>query len=152
MEFLSTLNKKQHEAVTHDVGPVFVIAGAGTGKTKTLTMRIAYLIALGYDPKHILAVTFTNKAAREMKSRIIDLIGPSGSEVWMYTFHAFGLQILRRHIGLLPYGYTTNFIIIDETSMLDINLAASLLRAVPINAQILFVGDVDQLPQIISEH
>jgi DNA helicase-2/ATP-dependent DNA helicase PcrA len=94
MEFLKDLNKQQFEAVTHDVGSVFVIAGAGTGKTRTLTMRIAYLIAQGYDPCRILAVTFTNKAAKEMKSRVIDMVGPSASQVWMYTFHAFGLQFL----------------------------------------------------------
>ena len=114
MEFLKDLNKQQFEAVTHDVGSVFVIAGAGTGKTRTLTMRIAYLIAQGYDPRRILAVTFTNKAAKEMKSRVIDMVGPSASQVWMYTFHAFGLQILRKHIHLLPYGYLLNFNIIDE--------------------------------------
>ncbi len=114
MEFLKDLNKQQFEAVTHDVGSVFVIAGAGTGKTRTLTMRIAYLIAQGYDPSRIMAVTFTNKAAKEMKSRVIDMVGPSASQVWMYTFHAFGLQILRKHIHLLPYGYLLNFNIIDE--------------------------------------
>jgi len=114
MEFLKDLNKQQFEAVTHDVGSVFVIAGAGTGKTRTLTMRIAYLIAQGYDPSRILAVTFTNKAAKEMKTRVIDMVGPSATQVWMYTFHAFGLQILRKHIHLLPYGYLLNFNIIDE--------------------------------------
>jgi len=114
MEFLKDLNTQQFKAVTHDVGSVFVIAGAGTGKTRTLTMRISYLIAQGYDPKRILAVTFTNKAASEMKSRVIEMVGPSASQVWMYTFHAFGLQILRRHIHLLPYGYLLNFSIIDE--------------------------------------
>lgn len=76
MEFLKDLNPQQLEAVTHDVGSVFVIAGAGTGKTRTLTMRIAYLIEQGYDPKRILAVTFTNKAAKEMKARVIDMVGP----------------------------------------------------------------------------
>ena len=114
MEFLKDLNTQQFKAVTHDVGSVFVIAGAGTGKTRTLTMRISYLIAQGYDPKRILAVTFTNKAASEMKSRVIEMVGPSASQVWMYTFHAFGLQILRRHIHLLPYGYLLNFSILDE--------------------------------------
>ncbi len=114
MDFLKDLNKQQFEAVTHDVGSVFVIAGAGTGKTRTLTMRIAYLIAQGYDPSRILAVTFTNKAAKEMKTRVIDMVGPSASQVWMYTFHGFGLQILRKHIHLLPYGYLLNFNIIDE--------------------------------------
>ena len=114
MEFLQTLNQQQFNAVTHDVGPVFVVAGAGTGKTRTLTMRIAYLIEQHHDPERILAVTFTNKAAREMKERVVELVGPSAMGVWMYTFHAFGLQILRRHISLLPYGYRLNFSVIDE--------------------------------------
>lgn len=114
MEFLQTLNQQQFNAVTHEVGPVFVVAGAGTGKTRTLTMRIAYLIEQQHDPERILAVTFTNKAAREMKERVVNLVGPSGIGVWMYTFHAFGLQILRRHIAMLPYGYRPNFSVIDE--------------------------------------
>ena len=114
MDYLQSLNQQQFNAVTHDVGPVFVVAGAGTGKTRTLTMRIAYLIEQGHDPERILAVTFTNKAAREMKERVVNLVGPSGIGVWMYTFHAFGLQILRRHISLLPYGYRPTFSVIDE--------------------------------------
>ena len=114
MDYLQSLNQQQFNAVTHDVGPVFVVAGAGTGKTRTLTMRIAYLIEQGHDPERILAVTFTNKAAREMKERVVNLVGPSGVGVWMYTFHAFGLQILRRHISLLPYGYRPTFSVIDE--------------------------------------
>lgn len=114
MEYLQTLNEQQFNAVTHEVGPVFVVAGAGTGKTRTLTMRIAYLIEQGHEPERILAVTFTNKAAREMKERVVNIVGPSGIDVWMYTFHAFGLQILRRHISLLPYGYRPTFSVIDE--------------------------------------
>jgi DNA helicase II / ATP-dependent DNA helicase PcrA len=114
MEFLQVLNTHQKEAVTHGEGPVFVVAGAGTGKTRTLTTRIAYLIAQGYDAGKILAVTFTNKAAKEMKTRVIEMIGPSGAMVWMHTFHAFGLQLLRRHISVLPYGYRPNFTVIDE--------------------------------------
>lgn len=112
--YLATLNESQLKAVIHPGGPLFVVAGAGTGKTKTLTTRIAYLIMSGVAPKRILAVTFTNKAAREMKQRVIHMTGPYASEVWLYTFHAFGLQILRRHIPLLPYGYKTTFTVIDE--------------------------------------
>ena len=114
MDFLNTLNTSQFKAVTHQGGPLFVVAGAGTGKTKTLTSRVAYLILNHVEPKRILALTFTNKAAREMKQRIIDIAGPHASETWLYTFHAFGLQILRRHIQLLPYGYRPNFTVIDE--------------------------------------
>ncbi|PKK97578.1 MAG: hypothetical protein CVV58_00520 [Tenericutes bacterium HGW-Tenericutes-3] len=114
MNWLTTLNESQLKAVIHPGGPLFVVAGAGTGKTKTLTSRIAYLIMEGVDPRHILAVTFTNKAAREMKQRVVDMTGPHAMSVWLYTFHAFGLQILRRHIAELPYGYRPNFTVIDE--------------------------------------
>jgi DNA helicase-2/ATP-dependent DNA helicase PcrA len=114
LNFLTTLNESQLKAVIHPDGPLFVVAGAGTGKTKTLTSRIAYLIMNGVEPSHILAVTFTNKAAREMKSRVVDMTGPHAMNVWLYTFHAFGLQLLRRHIAELPYGYRPNFNVIDE--------------------------------------
>jgi len=114
MNWLKTLNESQLKAVVHEGGPLFVVAGAGTGKTKTLTSRISYLISQGADPRHILAVTFTNKAAREMKQRVVDMTGPHAMGVWLYTFHAFGLQILRRHIAVLPYGYRPNFTVIDE--------------------------------------
>lgn len=114
MNWLATLNESQLEAVIHPGGPLFVVAGAGTGKTRTLTAKIAYLIMQGIKPNRILAVTFTNKAAREMKERVIDMTGPHAMDVWLYTFHAFGLQILRRHIAELPYGYKTSFTVIDE--------------------------------------
>jgi DNA helicase II / ATP-dependent DNA helicase PcrA len=114
MNWLATLNESQLKAVIHPGGPLFVVAGAGTGKTKTLTSRIAYLIMNGVEAKRILAVTFTNKAAREMKQRVIEMTGPHAMSVWLYTFHAFGLQILRRHIAELPYGYRPNFTVIDE--------------------------------------
>ena len=114
MNWLTTLNESQLKAVIHPGGPLFVVAGAGTGKTKTLTSRISYLIMNGVSPKRILGVTFTNKAAREMKGRVIEMTGPHAMDVWLYTFHAFGLQILRRHIAELPYGYRPNFTVIDE--------------------------------------
>jgi DNA helicase-2/ATP-dependent DNA helicase PcrA len=114
MNWLATLNESQLKAVIHPSGPLFVVAGAGTGKTRTLTARIAYLIMEGVNPKRILAVTFTNKAAREMKQRVVDMTGPHAMDVWLYTFHAFGLQILRRHIQELPYGYKPSFTVIDE--------------------------------------
>ncbi len=114
MNWLATLNESQLKAVIHPGGPLFVVAGAGTGKTKTLTSRVAYLIMNGVNPKHILAVTFTNKAAKEMKQRVVEMTGPHAMSVWLYTFHAFGLQILRRHIAELPYGYRPNFTVIDE--------------------------------------
>ena len=114
MNWLAALNESQLKAVIHPHGPLFVVAGAGTGKTRTLTSRIAYLILNQVNPSKILAVTFTNKAAREMKERVIEMTGPYANEVWLYTFHAFGLQVLRKHIVELPYGYRPNFNVIDE--------------------------------------
>mgnify|MGYP000954764969 CR=1 FL=1 len=114
-EWLKKLNEQQYKAATHVNGPLFVIAGAGTGKTRTLTTRIAYLIEeAGILPESILAVTFTNKAAKEMKDRIVSMSGPYAIGVWVYTFHAFGVQVLRRDIEALNLGYTRNFNIIDE--------------------------------------
>ena len=110
--FLEELNKEQYDAVVHTEGPVMVIAGAGSGKTRVLTYRIAYLLANGIDPFNILALTFTNKAAREMKERVIRLIGDNqGRNVWMGTFHAVFAKILRiegHHLG-----YPSNFTIYD---------------------------------------
>ncbi|MHA8110071.1 DNA helicase PcrA [Lactobacillaceae bacterium Melli_B4] len=103
-ELLVGMNDKQSEAVLCTDGPLLIMAGAGSGKTRVLTHRIAYLIeAKQVLPWHILAITFTNKAAREMKERITKLLGPSGSEVWVSTFHALCVRILRRHIDQLGY-------------------------------------------------
>lgn len=114
-DWFKRLNEQQIKAVQHINGPLFVIAGAGTGKTRTLTTRVAYLIKeIGIAPESILAVTFTNKAAREMKDRIIDMAGPYASSVWIYTFHAFSVQVLRRDIETLGRGYTKEFNIADE--------------------------------------
>src|SRR5690554_571847 len=114
-KWLEQLNPQQQKAATHVSGPLFVVAGAGTGKTRTLTTRIAYLIeAVGVPPETILAVTFTNKAAKEMKERIIAMAGPYAMQTWIYTFHAFGVQVLRKHIEHLNMGFTVNFNIIDE--------------------------------------
>lgn len=111
-EILEQLNVPQQLAVTCSDGPVMVIAGAGSGKTRVLTYRIAYMLSKGIDPFHILALTFTNKAAREMKSRIIDLVGSSDARnVWMGTFHSIFARILRVEGHLL--GYPSNFTIYD---------------------------------------
>ena len=115
MNWLERLNEQQKKAVMHPSGPLFVVAGAGTGKTRTLTSRVAYLIEhMNVNPGSILAVTFTNKAAREMKERLLDLVGPYAENVWIYTFHAFGVQVLRKEIEKLNLGYNTKFNIIDE--------------------------------------
>ncbi len=113
-DFLKKLNKEQLDAVVHTKGPVMVIAGAGSGKTRVLTYRIAYLLSQGIDPFNILALTFTNKAAREMKERVINLIGDGDARnVWMGTFHSVFARILRiegHHLG-----YPANYTIYDSS-------------------------------------
>ena len=110
---LDTLNEKQKEAVVTTEGPLLVLAGAGSGKTKVLTTRIAYLIdEVGIDPYHILAITFTNKAAKEMKERVSQMLGPVGNRIQISTFHSFGLMILREHYE--EVGLKSNFTIIDR--------------------------------------
>ncbi len=111
MSFLSDLNPVQQEAVKALNGPVMIIAGAGSGKTRVLTYRVAYLISCGVPPHQILALTFTNKAANEMKGRIIRLVGSKASEVWMGTFHSMFARILRKEAQHL--GYNRSFTIYD---------------------------------------
>ena len=111
-DFLNELNNAQREAVVCTDGPVMVIAGAGSGKTRVLTYRIAHLLGMGVDPFNILALTFTNKAAREMKSRITELVGMGeGKNVWMGTFHSIFARVLRVEGERL--GYPNNFTIYD---------------------------------------
>ena len=113
-DILSGLNNKQYEAVTTTEGPCLVIAGAGSGKTKVLTHKIAYLIEeKGAKPWDILAITFTNKAANEMKERRSNLIGESAKDIWMGTFHSICVRILRRFIDRI--GFETSFIIFDTS-------------------------------------
>lgn len=112
-QFLRGLNPKQREAVEHGDGPLLVLAGAGTGKTRVVTVRIAHLVANGVNPENILAVTFTNKAAREMKQRVGKLVGSKvGKELTVTTFHSFSIQLLRRFGEKL--GYKKNFGIATE--------------------------------------
>ena len=112
MELLNSLNEKQREAASHDKGPILVIAGAGTGKTRVLTHRIAYLIQTEKAmPWEVLAITFTNKAADEMKDRIGKLIDYSIDKMWIGTFHSICVRILRRYIDRI--GYDKNFTIYD---------------------------------------
>ena len=112
-EIIQGLNNKQKEAVLATEGPCLVIAGAGSGKTKVLTHKIAYDIANGVKPWNILAITFTNKAANEMKERIEKLIGDDAKDVWMGTYHSICVRILRRYIDRI--GYKSDFVIFDTS-------------------------------------
>ncbi len=123
MSIYDTLNKEQREAVLHTEGPVLILAGAGSGKTRVLTHRIAYLIEeMGVNPWHILAITFTNKAAGEMRERVDKIVGFGSESIWVSTFHSTCVRILRRYIDRL--GYDTNFTIYDtddqKTMMKDV--------------------------------
>src|SRR3989304_6066718 len=96
MDFLNRLNPEQREAVLHRDGPLLILAGAGSGKTRVITFRIAYLIGDGHaEPGQVLAVTFTNKAAQEMRERVEALIGSEASGVWLSTFHALCARLVR---------------------------------------------------------
>ena len=122
-EILEDLNESQKQAVLYNDGPALVIAGAGSGKTRVLTYKIAYLLQQGYQPYNIIALTFTNKAAREMKERIARLVGGSAaSRLWMGTFHSIFLRILRVHADLL--GFTQDLTIYDSSD------SRSLIKAI----------------------
>ncbi len=114
---LDSLNDKQKEAVINTDGPMLVLAGAGSGKTKVLTTKIAYLIEQGIDPYNIIAITFTNKAANEMKSRVENILGISAGRIQISTFHSFGLSIIKRHYEKV--GLDSNFTIIDTDDVLS---------------------------------
>jgi DNA helicase-2/ATP-dependent DNA helicase PcrA len=115
--YLADLNAAQREAVLHTEGPVLVVAGAGSGKTRVLTRRIAHLLgAVGVKPPEILAITFTNKAAGEMRERVQDLVGPPARAAWVMTFHSACGRILRREAQRL--GYRSNFTIYDQADQI----------------------------------
>lgn len=148
MDILKELNKQQHEAVTAPSGPVLVLAGPGSGKTRVLTHRIAYLIdGKGVEPRSIMAVTFTNKAAREMRGRVQELLGPALSDLSpaglsLGTFHAFAARLLRREADHLPL--TRDFVIFDtddqrsliKQALTDLNLDSAQYQPVKIHAAI----------------
>ena len=124
--YLSGLNPAQRAAVEALDGPVLVLAGAGTGKTRVLTTRLAHLLALGKArPWNVLAVTFTNKAAREMKERVARIVGPAAEQLWLGTFHALAARILRRHAEVV--GLRSNFTILDADD--QIRLLKQVLQA-----------------------
>ena len=111
--YLEELNESQRNAVLYNEGPSLVIAGAGSGKTRVLTYKIAYLLERGYTPWSILALTFTNKAAREMKERIARQVGDQARYLWMGTFHSIFSRILRCESQSI--GFTSNFTIYDSS-------------------------------------
>jgi len=118
IDYAKELNAQQHAAVTALPGPSLVIAGAGSGKTRTLIYRVAYLLEQGIPADRILLLTFTNKAAREMMRRVADLLGNELSDLWGGTFHSIGARVLRRHAELL--GYRNDFTILDREDATDL--------------------------------
>lgn len=129
---LSDLNPAQRQAVTHIGGPLVVIAGAGSGKTRVLTRRIAYLIEqMQISPFEILAITFTNKAASEMRRRLVDLVGPVAEKMWVSTFHSACVRILRQHATAL--GFKSSFTIYDQAD--SIRLVGYVARDLDLDAK-----------------
>src|ERR1043166_717819 len=118
INYEAELNEQQLAAVTAAPGPQLIIAGAGSGKTRTLTYRVAYLLENGIDPRNILLLTFTNKAAREMLNRVANLLPIDASGIWGGTFHAIGNRMLRRHGTAL--GYSGSFTIMDREDQKDL--------------------------------
>src|SRR5579871_4559597 len=118
IDYASELNEQQLAAVTAAPGPALVIAGAGSGKTRTLTYRVAYLLEQGIPPERILLLTFTNKAAGEMMHRVSDLLGQELRSLWGGTFHSIGARILRLHAETL--GYERDFTILDRDDAKDL--------------------------------
>lgn len=142
---LTGLNKEQQQAVQHTEGPLLILAGAGSGKTKVLTVRIAHLLAQGVNPYEILAITFTNKAAKEMKSRVEGLVGDVANRIWLSTFHSFCAKFLRFEIDSF-LGYNSNFTIYDTSDSQAVIKAA--LKALnlddkyyPVGAMIAVISD-----------
>ena len=132
MEYLKDLNSNQKEAVIHEKGPCLVIAGAGSGKTRVLTYRIAHLIKNGVDPFSILALTFTNKAAKEMKERIENIVGTEARSLWMGTFHSIFSRILRS--DGYKIGYPSNFTIYDTQD--SKNLIKAIIKELNIDSKL----------------
>ena len=118
IDYARELNEQQFAAVTAPPGPALVIAGAGSGKTRTLTYRVAYLIEQGIPPERILLLTFTNKAAGEMMRRVSDLLGQELRALWGGTFHSIGARVLRLHAETL--GYQKDFTILDRDDAKDL--------------------------------
>ena len=131
--YIDQLNEAQREPVLQKDGPMIIIAGAGSGKTRVLTIRIAYLMSLGIDAFSILALTFTNKAAREMKNRISDIVGSNEAKnLWMGTFHSVFARILRSEADKL--GYPSNFTIYDTQD--SVRLLSAVIKEMQLDKDI----------------
>src|SRR5919197_4557680 len=119
MDFLAALNPEQRDAVLHINGPLLIVAGAGSGKTRVITSRIAYLVGEGHaQPHEVLAVTFTNKAAEEMRARVEALLGSDCSRMWISTFHSLCARLLRREAPAI--GLSRDFVIYDSSDQLAV--------------------------------
>ncbi len=138
IDFLKELNEAQQQAVVNYEGPSLIIAGAGSGKTRVLTFRIAYLLQQGVSPRSILALTFTNKAAAEMKERIASLVGDKARSIWMGTFHSVFARILRQESEKL--GYPSTFTIYDTVDSKSV--ISSIVKEQQLDAQIYKTGDI----------
>ncbi|MEP6698556.1 MAG: UvrD-helicase domain-containing protein [Verrucomicrobiota bacterium] len=146
IDYASELNEQQLAAVTASPGPLLVIAGAGSGKTRTLTYRVAYLLENGIDPRNILLLTFTNKAARQMLDRVANLLPVDASGLWGGTFHSIGNRMLRRHGSAL--GYSSGFTIMDREDQKD--LIDTVVAAAGINPKEMRFPKGDVLAEIFS--
>lgn len=146
IDYSSELNEQQLAAVTASPGPLLVIAGAGSGKTRTLTYRVAYLLENGIDPRNILLLTFTNKAARQMLDRVANLLPVDASGIWGGTFHSIGNRMLRRHGSAL--GYSSGFTIMDREDQKD--LIEVVVAAAGINPKEIRFPKGDVLAEIFS--
>jgi DNA helicase-2/ATP-dependent DNA helicase PcrA len=146
IDYAAELNEQQLGAVTASPGPLLVIAGAGSGKTRTLTYRVAYLLENGIDPRNILLLTFTNKAARQMLDRVANLLPVDASGLWGGTFHSIGNRMLRRHGSAL--GYSSGFSIMDREDQKD--LIDTVVAAAGINPKEIRFPKGDVLAEIFS--
>jgi DNA helicase-2/ATP-dependent DNA helicase PcrA len=146
IDYAAELNEQQLAAVTAPPGPLLVIAGAGSGKTRTLTYRVAYLLENGIDPRNILLLTFTNKAARQMLDRVANLLPVDASGLWGGTFHSIGNRMLRRHGSAL--GYSSGFTIMDREDQKD--LIDTVVAAAGINPKEIRFPKGDVLAEIFS--
>ncbi len=146
IDYAAELNPQQHAAVTASPGPLLVIAGAGSGKTRTLTYRVAYLLENGVDPRNILLLTFTNKAARQMLDRVANLLPVDASGLWGGTFHSIGNRMLRRHGSAL--GYSSRFTILDREDQKD--LIDTVVSAAGINPKEIRFPKGDVLADLFS--